>query len=157
MPRAFRTGEVFLYHGTDVTLEIGAEATGVEGEVLRAAATEPDEVRRRLLYWYTAETEKMIRASLPAWAKRLALRPRSATVRYAKSRWGSCAQSGDLYFNSRLSMLPHDVFEYIVVHELCHLKHMDHSRAFWNAVESALPSARALRRTLREYEPRTSL
>lgn len=157
MPRAYRTGEVFLYKGLDVVLEIGAHKTGVEDGVLLASAVEPDDVRKHLLWWYTSETEALIRELLPAWSKRLSLRPRSATVRYAKTRWGSCTHSKDLYFNSRLAMLPSDVVEYIVVHELCHLVRMDHSRAFWNEVEAALPGARALRRKLRAFEVRTSL
>ena len=76
-------------------------------------------------------------------------RPR-LTIKKQKTLWGSCSAKGHLNFNCLLMLAPEDVRNYIVVHELCHLKHMNHSKAFWRAVERALPSYREPRKWLKE-------
>lgn len=73
------------------------------------------------------------------------------TVRDQKTRWGSCSSKGTLSFNWRLMLAPPAVLDYVVVHELCHLTHMNHSPAFWQAVEEVCPDYRALRRWLKEH------
>ncbi|MDE7021551.1 MAG: M48 family metallopeptidase [Lachnospiraceae bacterium] len=73
------------------------------------------------------------------------------TIRDQKTRWGSCSSKGTLSFNWRLMLAPPAVLDYVVVHELCHLTHMDHSPAFWQAVEAVCPDYRKLRRWLKEH------
>jgi predicted metal-dependent hydrolase len=102
--------------------------------------------------WYAAETEKTARSLVPAWSKKLNVRPRAITVKYMRTRWGSCSSKGRISLNLRLSMLSPDVAEYIIVHELCHMKQMNHSVLFWNEMRAALPDALALRKKLRAEE-----
>lgn len=73
------------------------------------------------------------------------------TVRDQKTRWGSCSAKGTLSFNWRLMLAPPAVLDYVVVHELCHLTHMNHSAAFWQAVESVYPDYRSARKWLKEH------
>lgn len=73
------------------------------------------------------------------------------TIRDQKTRWGSCSAKGTLSFNWRLMLAPPAVLDYVVVHELCHLTHMDHSKAFWALVESVCPDYRAHRKWLKEH------
>lgn len=72
------------------------------------------------------------------------------TIRDQKTRWGSCSSKGTLSFNWRLMLAPPTVLDYVVVHELCHLIHMNHSKAFWLAVEEIMPDYREHRNWLKE-------
>lgn len=75
----------------------------------------------------------------------------SITIRDQKTRWGSCSSRGTLSFNYRLIFAPPAVLDYVVVHELCHLTHMNHSKEFWNLVGSVMPDYRAHRRWLKDH------
>ena len=72
------------------------------------------------------------------------------TIRAQRTRWGSCSAQGNLNFNCLLMLTPDDVMEYVVVHELCHRKEMNHSARFWAEVERVLPGYRESRRWLKE-------
>lgn len=73
------------------------------------------------------------------------------TIRDQKTRWGSCSARGTLSFNWRLMLAPPAILDYVVVHELCHLTHMNHSPAFWQAVEAVYPDYREARKWLKEH------
>lgn len=75
----------------------------------------------------------------------------SITIRDQKSRWGSCSSSGTLSFNYRLIFAPPIILDYVVVHELCHLTHMNHSRDFWNMVAAVMPDYQIHRQWLRDH------
>lgn len=67
-----------------------------------------------------------------------------------KTRWGSCSSTGTISYNWHLVLLPDAILDYVVVHELCHLRQMNHSKDFWNLVESILPDYRSRRKWLKE-------
>lgn len=73
------------------------------------------------------------------------------TIRDQKTRWGSCSAGGTLSFNWRLMLAPPAVLDYVVIHELCHLTHMNHSKAFWALVESVCPDYRTHRKWLKDH------
>jgi hypothetical protein len=72
------------------------------------------------------------------------------TIRSQRTRWGSCSARGDLSFNCLLMLCPGDVLDYVVVHELCHRKQMNHSAAFWSEVERVLPDYKSRRKWLKD-------
>ncbi len=87
--------------------------------------------------------------SLRIFAPKMGVTYGRVTIRCQKSRWGSCSGTGNLNFNCLLALAPREVLDYVVVHELAHRKHMDHSAAFWQEVERVLPDYRTRRDWLR--------
>lgn len=83
--------------------------------------------------------------SLRKFAPQMGVTYGRVTIRCQKSRWGSCSGTGNLNFNCLLALAPREVLDYVVVHELSHRKHMDHSAAFWREVERVLPDYRQRR------------
>ena len=75
----------------------------------------------------------------------------SVTVRYQKTRWGSCSSRGTLSFNYLLIFAPPGILDYVVVHELCHLTHMNHSKDFWDMVARVMPDYRIRKQWLRDH------
>jgi predicted metal-dependent hydrolase len=79
---------------------------------------------------------------------------KKVTIKNMSSRWGSCSRKGNLNFNYRLALLPSELADYVIVHELCHLGEFNHSRKFWNLVEKAVPGWREGRAKLQQIASR---
>jgi predicted metal-dependent hydrolase len=72
-------------------------------------------------------------------------------IKDQKTRWGSCSSKGNLNFNYRIAMLPKELQDYLVVHELCHLQEMNHGPDFWKLMMEQIPNAKALNKQLKRY------
>jgi predicted metal-dependent hydrolase len=83
-------------------------------------------------------------------AKHYNLSYKNISIRAQKSRWGSCSAKGNLSFNYKIAVLPPHMAEYIVVHEICHLAHMNHSKIFWDMVKKTVPDYIEIRKQLRK-------
>lgn len=83
------------------------------------------------------------------WNRQYGCRIGSISIRNQKSRWGSCSRAGNLAFNYRVVHLDPDLLDYIIVHELCHLLELNHSRQFWNRVAQTIPDYAQRRMSLK--------
>lgn len=114
--------------------------------------------RSRLISRAVAKTlHKEAERYLPKRLHKLALshgyRYSKMRLTYAKSRWGSCSTSGTISLNVSLMSLSDDLIDYVLMHELVHTVHMNHSAEFWRTLENNLPGAKQLSRQLRNYSP----
>jgi predicted metal-dependent hydrolase len=117
---------------------------------LEAETFEYEKSRKAMEKWYRYKAGRIIGDRVELYSQKLGEYPSSVKAKEQKRRWGSCTSRGDLYFNWRLAMAPPGIIDYIVVHELCHLMHRDHSRKFWNQVGSILPDFKKRKKWLKE-------
>jgi predicted metal-dependent hydrolase len=103
----------------------------------------------RLQTWYQGEAATHITAGIRRFAPSMGLTPRRPLLKEWKRRWGECHPNGDLKFNWRLIMLPWEIIDYVVVHELAHLKVPGHNPRFWRVVAATLPDYAPRRQWLR--------
>jgi predicted metal-dependent hydrolase len=89
--------------------------------------------------WYRREAKRCLPARLAPYAQILGVAPKRISIRAQRTRWGSCSSNGTICLNWRLLLLPADLCDYVLLHELCHLRHLDHSAKFWSLVESVFP------------------
>lgn len=92
-----------------------------------------------LIKWYFSKSARIVKQRVNRYSELLAVIPREIKIKDQKKRWGSCSSNGILRFNWRIAMAPISIIDYIVVHELCHLKVKNHSSDFWRLVSLALP------------------
>ncbi len=95
------------------------------------------------------KARELVHARLPELNTAYGFRYGRISIRDQKTRWGSCSAKGSLSFNYRIAFLPPALVDYLLVHELCHLKEMNHSPRFWELVEQKVPEYKKLRKQLR--------
>jgi predicted metal-dependent hydrolase len=98
------------------------------------------QVKKQLEDWLKQQTNNYVDENLSLHAEKIGVLPKLFKVRLYKSRWGSCNSRAELSFSSLLAMTPNWVIDYVIVHELCHLQHMNHSADFWRLVEMNYPN-----------------
>ena len=101
--------------------------------------------------WYRREARRRLLAVTEREANRLGLEFKSVGIRDPKTRWGPCASRGNLSFSWRLLLAPPEVLEYVVIHELLHLREPNHTKAFWRLVETVSPGWQKQACWLREH------
>ncbi len=165
--REFVTGETVLYIGRQYRLKVIDVAEGGGSLCPRiyggwyevpvpdglTGAARRGEVRRRLLGSMKQHADLYLPDRLTETCRRLRVEPPSIIVREQRKRWGSCDTSGTLRINWRIVQAPIPLIEYVLVHELAHLQHRAHDRAFWAEVERWLPDHDDRRRRLRDLGP----
>lgn len=143
-------------------LKIQCEATGatarLEGGELRIgvpATAGSEEIARVVRAWLRARFEETLAERMAYWVRKTSLAPHGVKASSARSRWGSCTRAGVVRVSWRTICLPPAVLDYVIVHELAHLRHFDHSPAFWSTVREhfgACEEARAFLRKIRADE-----
>jgi predicted metal-dependent hydrolase len=164
--KRFETGESLLYLGEEYRLRIEkGDATQVvmEGKSIcvqiaaRELPAQPWKIKELLMQWYGARALEKIQEKTGLYSARIGVTPRRITLKTLKSRWGSCSTTGRISLAWNIIMAPEEVLDYLVVHELCHLVHHDHSAAYWDLVGSILCDHRQRRKWLRENGDRLRL
>jgi len=153
-PRELASGEEFPYLGRKLMLVVTERARHIEacGDMLVFPKARLGGVAAALKRWYINEARRAITPRLEAWEARTGIRCSGIAVTGARKRWGSCSGIGRLSFAWRLVMAPPDVIDYVVVHELAHIEHHDHSKAFWGRVGEIMPDYKAKKKWLKEND-----
>lgn len=111
---------------------------------------ESDAVRSVILNWYVTQAAELIPQRVKYFHQYSPEEIHNVTIKDQKTRWGSCSSKHNLNFNWRLILVPSEVLDYVVVHEISHLRHMNHSKEFWKEVERVLPQYKASEKWLKE-------
>lgn len=101
--------------------------------------------QKQLNSWLRHKAERVLIPLLEQYSNEMGLNYRSVSVRHQKARWGSCSQDGDISLNVKLLFKPLNVVRYVLIHELCHLIEMNHSKKFWALVRKYVPDYRELK------------
>lgn len=109
------------------------------------------EIKKKLILWYKEQAKLIISQRIKKLSEEMQLIPSKITIRQQKTRWGSCSSKGSININWKLIMMPISVLDYVLVHELAHLKVLNHSKNFWQLVEAYLPDFKARKLLLKEY------
>ena len=116
-----------------------------------AARSEISPLTEEELQRLREEARRDLTARAAVFAPRIGVTYGRISIRHQKTKWGSCSSKGNLNFNCLLMLAPEAVLDYVVVHELCHRKQMNHSPAFWSEVERILPDYRIARKWLKTH------
>lgn len=157
--REYCNGEGFLYLGRSYRLRLVAEQN--EPLLLKdgrfclrrdtADRSQVEAVRAVFRKFYEERgRERMVRR-VEYFAPKVGVDPKGVAVRDLGHRWGSCSAAGRVVFHWKCMMAPPRIIDYLVVHELCHFRHLNHTDAFWNEVDKVLPAFRERKEWLRKH------
>jgi hypothetical protein len=149
-PRQYANGETFMLLGNTYPLQVEADSSltkmriGITEDVLlvNSPVQDKEAIKKLVELWYRQEAKLLINSRIKFYQPQIPIVPNRVVIKEQKTRWGSCSSKHNLNYNFKTVMAPLPVLDYIVVHEMCHLVHLNHSREFWNLVESIIPEYR---------------
>lgn len=155
--KQFVSGEAFPYLGRNYRLKVMhgsfAPVKLLQGRLvvqMPDSGQQPYMIRNAIVRWYKRQAEQKIREKVKRYAPIVGVEPAGVNIKTFKSRWGSCTAKGELEFNWLIMLAPNRMVDYVVIHELCHLIHHDHSPEFWREVGRVMPDYQLCREWLRE-------
>ncbi len=161
-PMEWRDGAKLPYLGEDITLRV-SDASATAGarfdedarelHVSLPASASEQQLKDRVQGWLQSEAKRVFAERLEVYAEKLGVTFKSFTLSSAATQWGSCTADGRIKLNWRLMHFALPNIDYVVAHELSHLREMNHGPQFWATVQSALPEFEQARKTLRDHEP----
>ncbi|MGS0893560.1 M48 family metallopeptidase [Burkholderia stagnalis] len=154
----WRDGAQLPYLGKTVTIALGAGAVAFDAGAQRLSLPLPvqadaQQIKDRVQGWLQGEAKRIFGERLVVYAEKLGVTYSMYALSSAATRWGSCSSDGKIRLNWRLIHFPMSIVDYVVAHELSHLREMNHSPAFWQTVESIFPEFREARHTLKHHPP----
>jgi predicted metal-dependent hydrolase len=160
-PFEWRDGDNLLWLGNEMLLNVRHDARSRvivhEPGQLHVALPKPDDaaaVSRKVLLWYRKEAQADFARRLEILAARLGVKTPPLYLSNARSRWGSCNSRGEIRLNWRLIQAPPHIINYVICHELAHLKEMNHSAKFWAVVERLHPDYKRAEKELKAFSAR---
>ncbi|MCB8815044.1 M48 family metallopeptidase [Desulfosporosinus shakirovi] len=163
VPARYIDGEQFLYRGNTIELKIiryprKMIRVFLEGQLLVVNLPmdllEQDcalNIMEALKLWYKAQARKILQDKLDKQAKRMQVSFQTFRLKEQKTRWGSCSSKGNLNLNWRIIMAPDSAMDYIIIHELAHLTHLNHSKQFWQRVAEFIPEYADWRKWFKDH------
>ncbi len=159
----WRDGASMPYLGADITLRIAAgQSAGImfdsdqrELIVCLPADAAEQQLKDRVQGWLQAEAKRIFAERLPQYATKLEVIYRSFALSSATTQWGSCTADGKIRLNWRLIHFALPLIDYVIAHELSHLREMNHSPRFWATVQSIFPEFESAKKALRDQAPET--
>lgn len=151
-------GAELPYLGKPITLKLGASGLAFDEETRVLALPLPphadsQQIKDRVTGWLQGEAKRIFGERLEVYAAKLGVTFRSYALSSAATRWGSCSSEGRIRLNWRLIHFPVSMVDYVVAHELSHLREMNHGPRFWETVESIFPEYQAARKALKLHPP----
>ncbi|MCE5201926.1 MAG: M48 family metallopeptidase [Synergistaceae bacterium] len=150
----YEEGELFLFRGKEYPLVWNNTKEHLRLDLNSGAFLIPTdktgEGYKAFELWYKRALYNELRSILPLWTKALHVTPGIINIKTVKTAWGSCSSKGSITFCTRLALVPPELLEYVVVHELCHMLHMNHSPLFWAEVAKYIPDFKDKRTLLRK-------
>ncbi|MEQ1559719.1 MAG: SprT family zinc-dependent metalloprotease [Methyloglobulus sp.] len=161
VPAQYKTGAEMTYLGNHYPLMLKpsklkrVKVEFADGYTIHVPdAMKPDDcqpaIREAMIRWMKKQTKQHVEQMVEIHASKQQLFPRAITIKTQKSRWGSCGIHNDININWLLIMAPKEVLEYVVVHELCHIKVKNHSSKFWSLVAEHMPDYQNRRNWLKK-------
>jgi len=151
---AYEEGEIFWFLGRPYPLHIRDDDRGAIERTDRLVVSRNirPNIPTAMQRWYIDEARKEINARCMYFSMMTGYSPQSIAISGAQQRWGSCSTRGSLNFSWRLIQAPLEIVDYVIVHELVHLRQHDHSKKFWAKVQELMPDYERRRQWLRENE-----
>lgn len=166
-PQSYRwvTGEHHFYLGRTYPLVIivgDRPSIQLQNDQFQVIVPNPEDfesIQFLMHRWYKTQAKSLFRERLAQWIDhsqsilQLPQNPMPMRIRLMKTRWGSCSSRGNINLNLALIRAPLDCIDYVIVHELCHFREMNHSKKFWQLVTDCLPDWQHRKKRLRQLEP----
>jgi predicted metal-dependent hydrolase len=161
-PKQFISGEKFLYLGEHYPLEIREPGRGRGRLALTHGSFLLDsdytaKARDIFIQWYKERAREIFTERVNFYSRKLKLYPKEIRISSAKTRYGSCTADNKVFFSFRLVMAPYPKIDYVIVHELVHIKIKNHSQRFWNYMKEVMPEYGTYRKWLKDNSLRLDI
>lgn len=157
--KEYKAGELFMYLGKTYPLTLIIDPSIKKPKVhfyeeklcVTVLQANKEVIREAIKAWYKEKAREKIEERVAYYEKYFQHKPTKITIKDQKKRWGSCTYNNELLFNLRCVMAPLEALDYVVVHEMCHMQHKNHSKDFWQAVESILPNYKSSKEWFKKH------
>jgi len=145
--KVYEHGEAFLFLGTTYPIQIFQDQNIEQDYVLfeedklqiYVKQLEDERIKLALKRFYFQQCKALVEKSISSYQSHFKTKPLSIRISDSKTTWGTCDSKQRLTFNWRLAMAPREVIDYVVIHEMCHMVHLNHDRSFWRLVGKIMP------------------